>query len=33
LTKNTPEFLRSYQEIVGRLEIVRGLYRYFDFGF
>jgi len=30
---NTPEFLRSYQEIVGRLEIVRGLYRYFDFGF
>jgi hypothetical protein len=30
---NTPEYERSYKEIVGRLEILRGLYRYFDFGF
>lgn len=30
---NTPEYERSYKEIVGRLEIIRGLYRYFDFGF
>lgn len=30
---NTPEYERSYKEIVGRLEILRGLYRFFDFGF
>ena len=30
---NDPSYERAYREIVGRLEIVRGLYRYFDFGF
>lgn len=30
---NSPEYERSYKEIIGRLEILRGLYRYFDFGF
>ncbi|MBL8785891.1 MAG: zinc-dependent metalloprotease [Deltaproteobacteria bacterium] len=33
LASNTPSAERSYKEIVGRLEILRGLYRYFDFGF
>ena len=33
LQSNTAESERSYQESIGRLEILRGLYRYFDFGF
>ena len=33
LQSNTADAERRYQEIVGRLEILRGLYRYFDFGF
>lgn len=30
---NEPQYRRAYQEIIGRLEIVRGLYRLYDFGY
>jgi hypothetical protein len=33
LQTNDADSERRYKEIIGRLEIVRGLYRYFDFGF